>query len=216
MTNDPPTVLLVTADDALHDEVVRVLVASGFVMSGRSRSARRAVDDARSSTPSLALLDVRVTGDVLGVVSVAYRERLTETVLLMVEVDEQLLADAITRGAAGVVAVDELRSLPASLRAVLVGEPALSRTLVARLLSEYRTRHTQGAADGPLALLSRRERDVLELLRRGRTTQEVARELFLQPVTVRSHVASAVHRLGVANRAEALRLLDGREKADGD
>lgn len=209
MPSSSPTVLLVTGDDVLHEELAAVVAAAGFEVCGRCRSTATALDAARRAHPAIALLDVRATGDVLGAISVLHQEALTESVVLMADVDERLLADAIIRGAAGAVAVDELRSLPASLRAVLAGEPALSRRLVARLLIEYRARDAMGRRDGPLAVLSRREREVLELLRRGRTTQEVATELFLEPVTVRSHVASAVRHLGVANREEALRLLQG-------
>ncbi|MBC7307548.1 MAG: response regulator transcription factor [Dietzia sp.] len=215
MPDDAPSVLLATGDDALHEQLVGTLTAAGFALGGRCRSAASAVEAARSAGPDLVLLDARVAGDVLEAVTAVYRDRLAHTVLLMAEVDGHLLADAVIAGAAGAVAIDELRSLPASLRAVLVGEPALSRKLVARLLIEYRTRHLMGTGDGPVAVLTRREREVLELLRRGRTTQEVARELYLQPVTIRSHVAAAVRRLGVGSREEALQLLDGHDGALG-
>lgn len=214
MVDDAPTVLLATGDDALHGRLVDALTAGGFRVGGRCRATGRCVEAARDGQVDLVLLDARLTGDVLDAVASLHRERLA-TVLLMAEVDEHLLADAVLSGAAGAIAVDELRALPASLRAVLAGEPALSRKLVARLLIEYRTRHAVGNGDGRVAELTRREREVLELLRRGRSTQEVAQELFLQPVTVRSHVASAVRRLGVADREEALRLIDGHGAPHG-
>lgn len=181
MSTDSPTVLLMTGDDALHEELTVVLAAAGFEVCGRCRSTTAALDVARRVRPVIALLDIRTAGDVLAAISVLHRETTTESVVLLQHVDEHVLADAIIRDAAGAVAVAELRSLPASLRAVLAGEPALSRKLVARLLLEYRVRDAIGRGDGPSAVLSRREREVLELLRRGRTTQEVARELFLQP-----------------------------------
>ncbi|MBC7291891.1 MAG: hypothetical protein H5T83_11245, partial [Actinotalea sp.] len=152
MLDDAPSVLLATGDDALHAQLVEALTAEGFVVGGRCRSASRCVDAARAGGVDLALLDVRVAGDVLEAVTALHRERLAGTVLLMAQVDEHLLADAVLAGAAGAVAVDELRALPASLRAVLAGEPALSRKLVARLLIEYRTRHAMGTGDGPVAV----------------------------------------------------------------
>lgn len=208
MAHDAATVLLVTGDDALHEQLVDVLRADGFAVNGRCRSAASAPDLARRSGAALVLLDVRVVGDVLEAVSTIHHEGRAHVVVLMTEPDAQILADAVLRGAAGAVATDDLPTLPASLRAVLVGEPALSRKLVARLLVEYRVRYAMGERDGPLRSLSPRQRDVLELLRRGRSTRQIADELFLEPVTVRSHVASAVRRLGVGSRDEALRLLD--------
>jgi DNA-binding NarL/FixJ family response regulator len=216
MADDAPSVLLATGDDALHERLVDVLAAGGFLVCGRCRSAGRCVEAAREARVDLVLLDARLTGDVLDAVASLHHQRVAPSVLLMAEVDEHFLADAVLLGAAGAIAVDELRALPASLRAALAGEPALSRKLVARLLIEYRTRHANGNGDGRVAQLTRREREVLELLRRGRTTHQVAQELFLQPVTVRSHVASAVHRLGVRDREEALRLLSGKDDLPGE
>ncbi len=57
--------------------------------------------------------------------------------------------------------------------------------------------------------LAKREREVLELLREGRTTAEVAVRLFISKVTVRSHICSTVRKLGVVDRYAAVRRLAG-------
>jgi DNA-binding NarL/FixJ family response regulator len=51
---------------------------------------------------------------------------------------------------------------------------------------------------------------VLSLLRQGLTTEEIGRRLYIAPVTVRTHVASILKKLGVPNRLAAVRLLDQR------
>ncbi len=51
--------------------------------------------------------------------------------------------------------------------------------------------------------------DVLELMRKGATTQEISDRLFVSPTTVRSHVSSILRKLGVPNREAAIKLLDG-------
>jgi DNA-binding CsgD family transcriptional regulator len=53
---------------------------------------------------------------------------------------------------------------------------------------------------------------VLELLAEHLTTAEIASRLFLEPVTVRTHIARILHKLQVPNRQAALRLLDTREQ----
>lgn len=54
-----------------------------------------------------------------------------------------------------------------------------------------------------------REWDVLELMRKGATTQEISDRLFVSPTTVRSRVSSILRELGVLNREAAIELLDG-------
>jgi DNA-binding NarL/FixJ family response regulator len=97
---------------------------------------------------------------------------------------------------------------------VLDGEAALPRTLVARVLEEFRT---GGASWSRVPVpgrrpgrLTNREWEVLEGLGDGMTTAEISERLFISPVTVRSHVSSILHKLRVPDRAGAVRALRGR------
>ncbi len=101
------------------------------------------------------------------------------------------------------------RTAPSSrlLRAIVnvaAGEAVLSGTQVARVLEAVRdpARARRRVADRPE--LTAREWQVLELLRSGLTTAEVAERLVLSPITVRSHAHSIRRKLGVASREEAL------------
>jgi DNA-binding NarL/FixJ family response regulator len=101
------------------------------------------------------------------------------------------------------------RTAPSSrlLRAIVnvaAGEAVLSGTQVARVLEAVRdpARARRRVADRPA--LTAREWQVLELLRSGLTTAEVAERLVLSPITVRSHAHSIRRKLGVASREEAL------------
>jgi DNA-binding NarL/FixJ family response regulator len=93
------------------------------------------------------------------------------------------------------------------LRAILnvaAGEAVLSGTQVARVLEAVRdpARARRRVAGRPE--LTAREWQVLELLRVGLSTAEVAERLVLSPITVRSHAHSIRRKLGVASREEAL------------
>jgi DNA-binding NarL/FixJ family response regulator len=57
--------------------------------------------------------------------------------------------------------------------------------------------------------LTSREWQVLDLLRHGLATSEIARRLFVSPATVRSHVAAVLRKLRVPDREAAVRLFDG-------
>jgi len=94
---------------------------------------------------------------------------------------------------------------------VLEGEAALPRNLVARLVEEFRARTTRKRLSlrGRRGVdLTTREWEVLEFLRQGLTTAEIAARLFVSPVTVRSHVSAVLHKLRVPDRATAVHLLD--------
>jgi DNA-binding CsgD family transcriptional regulator len=63
--------------------------------------------------------------------------------------------------------------------------------------------------------LTRRQHEVLGLLREGLGTAEIAARLGLAPVTVRRHVGLVLEKLGAADRAEALRLVEEGEREGG-
>jgi DNA-binding NarL/FixJ family response regulator len=99
-----------------------------------------------------------------------------------------------------------------ALRRVLDGEATLPGSLVARLIEEFRDREYRrvGLPEGSAARLTGREWDVLDLMRKGATTQEISQRLFVSQTTVRSHVSAILHKLGVPNRKAAITLLAGQ------
>lgn len=62
------------------------------------------------------------------------------------------------------------------------------------------------AAGREPAVLTKREKEILRLLAQGKTTSEIARELFISPVTVRNHVGAVLSTLNVHSRVEAVAL----------
>ena len=82
------------------------------------------------------------------------------------------------------------------------------------MLEEFRARHERRRVRVPgrsVVDLSRRESEVLDLLRRGLATAEIADRLDISPVTVRRHLSLVLGKLGVPDRAAALRLLERSE-----
>jgi two-component system NarL family response regulator len=96
-------------------------------------------------------------------------------------------------------------SMARALFGILAGEPAIPRALVARVLDELRRlAPARSRLALPQAHLTEREWDVLELLVQGLHTNIIAQRLFISPVTVRSHVAAVMRKLGVRSRAAAI------------
>ena len=95
---------------------------------------------------------------------------------------------------------------------MLSGEAALPRRLVAVLIEEFRERKRRRRI--PLVgrrsvELTDREWEVLESMRLGWTTEQIADHFFISPVTVRTHIASILRKLQVSDREAAIALLDG-------
>jgi DNA-binding NarL/FixJ family response regulator len=136
----------------------------------------------------------------------------TAIVMLTVSRDDADFFDALRAGAAGYLLKEtDPRQLPALLEKVLAGEGVLSQQLVARLIEEFRerARRRRLPLSGSRGVeLTSREWEVLDLLRQGLTTVEIARRLFIAEVTVRTHVAAILRKLRVPDRRTALRLLD--------
>ncbi len=136
----------------------------------------------------------------------------TAVVMLTVSRQDEDLFDALRAGATGYLlkGMDE-DSLSMALRQVLNGETPLPPSLVTRLVEEFRDREERRVAvPGDVAArLTGREWDVLELMRTGASTEEIAARLFISATTVRSHVSAVLRKLGVADREAAIKLMEG-------
>ena len=184
-----------------------------FTVCAEEPDGDSAVEAARRERPDVCLLDINMPGDGIKAAETISRE-LPETAVVMLTVsraDEDLF-DALRAGASGYLLKDiDPERLPHALRGVLEGEAALPRRLVALLIEEFRERRRRRRI--PLVgrrsvELTDREWEVLDLMRDGLPTEEIAARLFISPVTVRTHVSSILRKLQVPTREEALKLLE--------
>jgi DNA-binding NarL/FixJ family response regulator len=179
-------------------------------------SGDAAVERAMQLKPDVALLDINMPGN--GIAAAAQiAQQLPDTAIIMLTVsrDDADLFDALRAGASGYLLKDtDPVRLPQALKGVLEGEAALPRTLVARVIDEFRERGRRKRlmfAKRRGVELTSREWEVLELLHQKLSTAEIAERLFVSQVTVRSHIAAILKKLRVESREEALRLLEERE-----
>ena len=213
-----PELRVVIADDhpATRTALRRNLSDSGFQVVAETADASAAVEAVRSIHPEVALLDIHMPGN--GIAAADEISRLAPDVaivMLTVSRTDEDLFDALKAGARGYLLKDmDPERLPAALRAVLAGEAALPRKLLTRVIDEFHERDTRRVRKRlpSNARLSSREWQVAEALERGLTTNEIAELLFISDTTVRTHVASILHKLRVSSRDEAVRVL--REDCD--
>ncbi len=208
---------VLVADDHVPTRagVRAVLEQDGFEICAEAGGGDEAVEAAVRERPDVCLLDIRMPGS--GIEAAARISAAcpgTAIVMLTVSRDDADLFDALRAGASGYLLKDiERARLPGALRGVLAGEAPLPATLVARLVEEFRHRGRRRrllSARRPGVELREREWEVLELLREGRSTAEIAQRLFVAEVTVRSHVSAILKKLRVPDRASAVAFLDER------
>lgn len=123
--------------------------------------------------------------------------------------DDALLSEALRAGAAGFVLKDSsAEELIRAVRLVAAGDAVLDPAVTARVLDAYRAADIAPAPTGAptqrLARLTAREKTVLTHLGRGLSNDEIAGELVISVVTVKSHISAIFSKLDVRDRAAAI------------
>ena len=188
------------------------LEADAIGVCGEATSVKELIDAVERSRPDACLVDIALAGGGLhAAAEIGGRRPRIPVVLLAAEPDDVQFLDAMRAGAAGYVpqAIPPDR-LPNLVRAVVRGEAAIPRSLVMPLIDEYRQRPARRqlqTSTGTGADLTSREWEVLDFVRAGLSTREIAGRLLISEVTVRRHISGVLKKLNVESRDAALKLL---------
>jgi len=205
--------VLLVDDHALFREGLAGIIAAQPDMEvvGEARDGLEAVVKAQALRPDLVLMDVQMPG--MGGLDATrqIKQALPETTIVMLTVrdDDDKLFTALKNGAQGYLLKDiRAADLLAMMRGALAGNAALSPRLAGLVLAEFRRLSQQAPLEeqGEEFMLSRREREVLELAARGASDKEIAEALVVSLYTVKSHMRNILSKLHVSSRQEAARL----------
>jgi DNA-binding NarL/FixJ family response regulator len=208
--------VLIADDHAPTRAGVRLaLEHGGCEVCAEAANADQAIAHAVAERPDVCVIDLSMPGSgIRAVGEITANVPSTRVVVLTVSSAPDDLFDAIRAGAAGYMLKDmDPAELPDLVRRLARGEGVLPGVLISQLLEQLRTRgsgHAMVLDDGRRVELTAREQDVLELLADGTPTAQMAERLFLSPVTVRRHVSTLLHKLGVQSRGEAAEMLTRR------
>ncbi len=209
----PLRILLVDDHLLFRKGLARLLDAQpDFEVVGEAADGLEAIEQARRLRPDLVLMDIVMPS--CDGLEALHRIKThlphVQVVVLTVSDSEEDLAGAIRYGADGYLLKDvQPDVLFQQLRGLGAGEAPLSRSLTAkvlRLLQRQMERAGQPATVLPLAgaTLTPRESQVLALLVDGASNAQIGRELGIAHNTVKNHLRSILHKLGVRNRAQAV------------
>jgi DNA-binding NarL/FixJ family response regulator len=204
-------VLIVDDHPLTQEALASLLTQHGFEIVAQASSGEEAIKQAAKHQPDLVLLDLSMPG-MSGLEALPEIRRVapgSEVVVLTASGTEENLLRAIKGGASGyLLKTEPPPRIVEFLRGVVNGEAALSGTIARRLLEQVRDgRGDHAVPDEISSLLSARELEVLLLLDEHLSTEEIAHRLFISEHTVRSHVKSLLHKLGVSSRRQALEAL---------
>ncbi len=198
---------VVVADDSvlLREGVVRLLEENGFEVVGQAGDAEDLIRKVKAHKPDVAVVDIRMpptnTDDGLRA-ALEIRSTLPDTGVLVLSqyVEEGYALDLVGESAGGVGyllkdRVADVERFIDSVRRVADGGSALDPEVVSQLVGRARR-------DDPLAELTPREREVLELMAEGRSNNAIAEHMIVTERAVEKHVTSIFSKLGLAPAPE--------------
>lgn len=188
------------------------LTASDIDVVAEADSVADLVSTVQRDKPIVCILDKDLSGETFETVAeLTARAPSVAVVLLTEDVSEDEFLRAVRAGVAGYLDKGiSPEALSKVVRAVAKGEPAIPRSLVVALINGYKQRPARSVSDNPVARgvdLTSREWEVLDYMRDGLSTRQIAGRLLISEVTVRRHISSVLRKLNVATRTDAVNLL---------
>ena len=202
------TTILIVDDHQILRQRLRSLLEKmpGLEVLAEAEDGRTAVRLAQTLTPHLVIMDVGLP-DLNGIE--ATRQVLmvsphTRVIGLSMHSDRRFVSNMLKAGASGYLLKDSaFEELATAIKAVMAGKSYLSQEVAHIVFQDY--------VEGPkkeasaFAVLTLREREVLQLIAEGRSNRQIAATLYLSIKTVETHRQQIMNKLKLHNVAELVR-----------
>ncbi|WP_182909240.1 response regulator transcription factor [Microbispora sp. H13382] len=201
--------VLLVDDQALIRAGFRALLDAeeGIEVVGEAGDGGQGLALAERHVPDVALVDIQmpVMDGIETTRRIAADPRLSATRVVMLTNYglDRYVFDALRAGASGFLLKDtEPVELLQAIRVAARGDALLSPAVTRTLISEYVSRPPDAVPTAALGELTNREREVVALVARGLTNEEIAAHMVISPFTAKTHVSRAMTKLGARDRAQ--------------
>jgi DNA-binding NarL/FixJ family response regulator len=200
-------VLLVDDQPLLrHSLAIIINDTPDMIVVGQAQDGTRALAAARELRPDVVLMDIRMPGQdgIVTTREISASPELVSTrilVLSMFELDEYVYG-ALRAGASGFLLKDaEPEDLVAAIRRTHAGESLFAPAILTHLVEHYLTTPRHRGHRQP-DVLTQRETEILTLIGRGLSNNEIADSLTISIKTVKSHISRLLSKLSARDRAQ--------------
>jgi DNA-binding NarL/FixJ family response regulator len=191
-----------------------VSMSDGYKCLGAMSTADEALRKLPILNPDVVLMDINLGRGETGIDCVReLKPRMASTNFMMCTVyeEDEKIFEALNAGASGYILKKTApNKLLEAIRELYQGGAPMSSQIARKVVAAFQNKPVTGTNGSELAVLSPREKEILELLSRGLMYKEIAATLFIGQETVRKHVYHVYEKLHVSNRVEAVNKYYGR------
>ena len=209
-----PIRIVIADDQPLIRAGLRMLLSTvaDIEVVGEATNGEEAATLAHDLMPDVVLMDIRMPGTngleaTERILSSPDLSSVRVVILTTFDADEYIF-EALEKGASGFLLKDaEPDEILRAIRAAASGDAVLSPGVTRRLIADYagRPRRREVPA-GALGALTDREREVMTLVARGLSNDEIAKRLWVSPLTTKTHVSRILSKLGARDRTQLVVL----------
>ena len=205
------TSVLIADDQALVRVGLRKILEAepDTTVAGEAEDGQQAIAEARRLRPDVVLMDIRmpVLDGIEATRRIVAAGPGTRVLVLTTFGLDTYVYDALRAGASGFMLKDAPpEEIAAAVRIVASGEALLAPAITRAVIEEFARQSPAPPSPQPQAVeeLTPREREVFDLLARGRSNPEICEALVISEATAKTHVARILQKLGLRDRVQAV------------
>src|SRR3954467_6657854 len=201
-----PIRLVIVDDHAVVRQGLKAFLAteSDIEVLGEASNGREAVEVVERTKPDLVLMDLVMPemDGIAATASIKQSQPEIEVLVMTSFIEDEKVFGAMRAGATGYVLKDaDPEEVVKAIRSAAAGESPLAPRVVRRLMKEFTP--AKPKPESQAEQLSEREIEVLRLVAKGHSNQQIAEALIISPKTAKTHVSNILSKLGLASRTQA-------------
>lgn len=199
------TVSIVEDNDQFRDALETIIKGqSELALIGSFSSAEKAINELMNKPPDIVISDISLPGMKGTELIVRLKDKMRNTQFMVCSIhdDDETIFEALKCGASGYILKDPVTTdeITKAIHDLYNGGSPMSPFIARKVISSFQ----KPVVNDESAVLSSREREVLELLSKGLLYKEIAEKLGVSYETVKKHLKNIYQKLHVQNKIEAL------------